>query len=98
MTLKELFPSWCDHEIAFYEKHSNALILVSNFMESGKSSWEGVEHIETMLRRFAKAWCACGERWDRESEDEGCWKCNAKIPSRRTIQSGAIYTAVCSAH
>ena len=77
--MQELFPSWMAHEVAFFNKHENAITTVAWFMAE-RGTWDQVVMWEKLLRNCAKAECACGEPWDRDMEEDGCWKCGRLKP------------------
>lgn len=81
MTIAELFPGWMAHQVAFFERHENAIVTVANFMARNHASWDTVVMIEQLLRNCAKAECICGMPWEIDMEQMGCWHCGALTPN-----------------
>lgn len=79
MEIAELFPSWMQHEVAFFERHERAITTTARFMSNG-NSWDVVVMWETLLSNCAKAKCACGMPWEEDMEQFGCWSCGADKP------------------
>lgn len=79
-TIAELFPSWMAHEVAFFDKHFEAITTVGWFM-AGDHHWGQVVMWEKILRNCAKAECLCGMPWERDMEEMGCWNCGRLTPN-----------------
>ena len=84
MEMQELFPSWMKHEVAFFIKHERAITTIARFMSNG-NYWDMVVMWEKILRNCAKAHCQCGEVWDEDMEENGCWKCGALVANIAAI-------------
>ena len=54
MTTAELFPRWEPSEVAFFDKHYQAIVTVANFM-ARDYGWDSLVMIERLLRNCAKS-------------------------------------------
>ena len=78
--MRECFPGWMEHEHKFWERHQEAITTVAWFMAE-RGTWDQVVMWEKLLRNCAKTYCVCGELWERDMEECGCWNCGALKPN-----------------